>query len=518
MAIPARAHGRQVNLVQALSLLLAFVLVAGIGGVLSAGLVMPAVASVSVLANGSTTVFSDLPSSLAEQPLSQKSTMYANDGTTVLATFYTENRINVPLTAIAPIMQEAVVSIEDKRFFQHGAIDPQGMARAATKNALASDSEGASTLTQQYVKNVLVEAAAAIDDPVASKAAMIAANTAKGTAGLSRKLHEAKLAIALEKKYTKNEILGRYLNIAPFGSSEYGVEAASEYFFSKKAADLNYLEAATLAGVPKNPQKLDPIAYPKAATARRNAVLLTMKDQKFITAAQYAAGKATPVADVAHGGYLNVQKVGQTCQAANAVANSGFFCDYVTKVIAQNPVFGATPQARTDTLYRGGLTITTTLDPAMQQIADDKVKAAIPVDDPSGVGDAISVVEPGSGKILAMAQNRTYNPYQTAAARETSMNYNTDFAYGGSGGFGPGSTFKAFTLVEWLKEGHTLNETIDATRKLFAQKEFKGPSCGSTRFYGQWPVGNARSSPARSRSASTRRRRGRPTTRPGHAT
>jgi membrane peptidoglycan carboxypeptidase len=485
MVKSARSRGRQLSLVQVIALLLAFVLVAGVGGVLAAGLVMPAVASVSAVAGATTTVFTDLPTELEEQALSQKSTVLANDGKTMLATFYLENRIVVPLDKIAPVMQQAVVATEDKRFFEHGGVDPTGMVRAAVKNALTSDLQGASTLTQQYVKNVLIEAAARNNDP----AGIAAAREIEGTAGISRKLREAKLAIALEQKYSKLEILGRYLNIAPFGASVYGVEAAAQFYFSKSAMDLNYLEAATLAGVTQSPTRWDPVVNPKQSQYRRNIVLGQMLDQAVITQAEYDAGVATPVASVADGGYLNVQRTGLGCMAANAVGGSGYFCDYVTKVITNDDAFGATKDDRAQLLYRGGLTITTTLDPRMQQIADNEVKAGIPVDDPSGVASAISVVEPGTGKVLAMAQNRTFNTTKSAGDRETSVNYNTDAAYGGSTGFAPGSTFKPFTLMEWLKEGHNLSEVIDARQMVYPLTAFRAPC---TRLTGKpWAFGNA---------------------------
>jgi membrane peptidoglycan carboxypeptidase len=485
MGIAARARDRLVNVLRALALLLAFVLAAGIGGVLTAGVAMPAAAGVRVLADSTASAFTDLPTALEEPPLSQKSIVLASDGTTVLATFYLENRIVVPLDKIAPIMQQAVVATEDKRFFAHGGIDPTAMARAAVTNIFTSSVEGASTLTQQYVKNVLIEAAARKGDD----AGVAAAREATGTAGISRKLREAKLAIALEQKYSKMEILGRYLNIAQFGASVYGVEAAANYYFSKSAADLNYVEAATLAGVTQSPTRWDPVVNPHDSQGRRNIVLGLMRDQGVITAAEYAAGVATPVAGVAAGGYLNIRGTALGCMAANAVAGAGYFCDYVTKVITHSEAFGKTPADRAQLLYRGGLTITTTLDPRMQQIADTEVKAGIPVADPSGVASAISTVEPGTGKILAMAQNRVYNSTKTAGARETSVNYNTDAAYGGSTGFSPGSTFKPFTLVEWLKEGHTLNEVIDARQMSYPLSAFKAPC---TRLTGRpWTFNNA---------------------------
>ncbi|HEY8717395.1 transglycosylase domain-containing protein [Pengzhenrongella sp.] len=485
MAPPVPAPGRQVNLVQALALLLAFLLIAGIGGVLSAGLLLPAVAGVSVTADSASKVFHDLPTALKEQPLSQKSTVLANDGKTVLATFYLENRIVVPLDKIAPIMQKAVVATEDKRFYSHGGIDPAGMARAAAKNALTSDLQGASTLTQQYVKNVLIEAASRANNDQG----IAAARESSGNAGISRKLREAKLAIALEQKYSKDEILNRYLNIAQFGASVYGVEAAAQFYFTKHASQLNYLEAATLAGVTQSPTRWDPVVNPKNSQHRRNIVLGLMKNQGVITQKEYDFGIKAKVAPKAQGGYLNIQRTGLGCMAANKVANSGYFCDYVTKVITNDKAFGKTAADRQQLLYRGGLTITTTLDPKKQQIADDQVKVGVPVNDPSGLASAISVVEPGTGKILAMAQNRIFSKLKTAGPRETAINYNTDYAYGGSKGFQPGSTFKPFTLLEWLKEGHSLNEVLNAPARVFHLSEFNAPCTNIGG--GTWNVHNA---------------------------
>ncbi len=471
------------NLFQALALLLAFLLVAGVGGVLAAGLLMPAVAGASALTGATTEVFDDLPTELKEEPLSEKSTVLASDGTTVLATFYAQNRIVVPLDAISPDMQNAVIATEDRRFFEHGGIDPTGMLRAAAKNAFTDEVEGASTLTQQYVKNVLIESAIRMETPEEREAAIAAAREADGAAGISRKLREAKLAIALEQRYTKQEILDKYLNIAQFGASVYGVEAASQFYFGIPASQLDYLRAATLAGVTQSPTKWDPVLNPQNSEGRRNVVLRLMLEQGFIDQAQHDAGVATPLAS-----YLNVTQPGLGCMAANAVANAGYFCDYVTKVIINDPAFGETPAARGQLLYRGGLTITTTLDPARQAMADAEVKAGVPVEDPSGVASAISVVEPGTGKILAMAQNRIYNNTSTAGPRETAVNYNTDFAYGGSKGFAPGSTFKPFTLAQWLKEGHSLNETINATLRPYKMSAFNS-SCA--KFVGEYKFGNA---------------------------
>ncbi|NTW40938.1 MAG: penicillin-binding protein [Cellulomonadaceae bacterium] len=457
-SVPARPRGRQVNALQALALLLAFVLMASLGGVLSAGLVMPAVGAASSLTTESVSLFDELPTVLEQVPLSEKSTIYAADGT-VLATFYTQNRIVVSLDQIAPIMRQAVIATEDKRFYEHGGVDLLGMGRALMENIVKKDGEGqqgGSTLTQQYVKNALIQAAQKLDDPVERANAIAAARESSGVEGYARKLQEAKLAVALEETMTKDEILEAYLNISQFGVSVYGVEAAAQHYFSVSAANLNYLQAATIAGITKGPSEYDPERDPAASEGRRNTVLGLMRDQEVITQAEYDAGIATPIAATL--------AIGQTqlgCTTANGVANAGYFCDYVTKVIAQNTAFGDTAAKRSQLLYAGGLQIHTTLDVRLQGIADAAVKGTIPVDDPSGMGTAMSVVEPGTGKILAMAQNRIYNPQANGTAGETAVNFNTDNGYGSSSGFPPGSTFKPFTLVEWLKEGHALREVID---------------------------------------------------------
>ncbi len=450
------SRGRKVNAVQALGLLLTFVLVAGVGGLLGAGLLLPAVATTSGVADTTVQIFDELPAELTQVPLSEKSTILAADGT-VLASFYDQNRIVVPLSEVSIHMINAVIDIEDRRFFEHGGVDLTGMARALLTNAVADTNEGASTLTQQYVKNSLIQAALQLDDPVARAQAIADARASTGLEGYARKLQEAKLAVSLEQVMTKEEILQAYLNISQFGVSVYGVEAAAQYYFSNRAKNLNYLQAATIAGITKGPSEYDPERNPEKSEGRRNIVLGSMLREGDITQGEYDAGIATPIAETL--------KIGQTrlgCMTAgDVVAGSGYFCDYVTKIIAQDPAFGETSAERRRLLYQGGLTIHTTLDPRLQELADASAKATVPVDDPSGVSDAISVVEPGTGNIVAMAQNRVYNSTSSAGPGQTAVNFNTDFAYGSSGGFPPGSTFKPFTLLEWLKEGHSLNEIVD---------------------------------------------------------
>jgi membrane peptidoglycan carboxypeptidase len=210
-----------------------------------------------------------------------------------------------------------------------------------------------------------------------------------------------------------------------------------------------------------------------------------MYEQSYITKAEYEAGRATPLVDTLHKSELK-----QGCMTAgDVVPGAGYFCDYVTKVIGNDPAFGETKKDRIKLLYRGGLTITTTLIPGEQAIADAEVKAGVPVDDPSGVASSIVVVEPGTGKITAMAQNRNYTAVAEHGDRDTPVNYNTDNAYGGASGFPPGSTFKPFTLLEWLKQGHSLYETVNGAVRPLNENMFT--ACGAKGKNKSWTPGNA---------------------------
>ena len=455
---PAARSRHSVNVFQALALLLTFVLLAGIGGVLTAGLVIPIAAGASAITKGTTQAFHDLPTDLEPGALSQASYIYASDGT-LLATFYDQNREVVPLASISPYLQNAVIATEDRRFFSHGGIDPRGMTRAAVNNLMDRGTQGASTLTQQYVKNVLIEKANSVGD--------IAGVNAAKESSIDRKLREAKLAISLEKRMSKEDILAGYLNIAQFGLNVNGVEAAAKRYFGKSAADVSIVEAATIAGITQRPTAFDPTNDPAATERRRNVVLGDMYGEGYITKEEYETARATPLVDT-----LNVQPITRGCAGAEGAA---YFCDYVTKVIQQDPVFGETEIERKELLNRGGLTITTTIDLSKQAVADAELRTAVPVDDANGIANAMVTVEPGTGKILAMAQNREFSIAQPAPAGSTFVNYNADLTHGGSRGFQAGSTFKAFVLAEWLKEGHTLFETVNANRQSWTQANIATP-------------------------------------------
>src|SRR5690625_4938054 len=312
MASSPRRTSRAVNPAQLLSLFLGFLLVAATGGLLTAGMAMPMVAAVGATSEASTRLFDELPTELGNETLSEQSTMYAEDGT-LLATFYAENRIVVPLEDISENMIDAVIAIEDQRFYEHGGVDPEGLMRAAVENLTGASQQGGSTLTQQYVKNVLIEAGQQAGDPEAVEEARAPT--------LGRKLREAKLAISVERVKTKDEILEGYLNIAQFGRSQWGVETASQYYFNKDAADLSVGESAVLARITQSPARWDPETNPENAEAGRTTVLATMLRQDFITQEEHDEAVEEEIEDM-----LDITPTQNGCTAAG---NAAYFCDYV---------------------------------------------------------------------------------------------------------------------------------------------------------------------------------------------
>src|SRR5690625_1848826 len=388
--------------------------------------------------------------------------MWAKDGS-LLATFYFRNRVIVDLDEINPLMQDAMVAIEDARFYEHGGVDLQGMARAAINNFTDDGLQGASTLTQQYVKNVLISQADAEGD-------MRALNAARERS-YGRKLREMKLAIALEQRLSKQEILERYLNIAQFGRSQYGVEAAARYYFNTNAEDLTLAQAATLAGVTQSPNALDPERYPEKANSKRNTVLNRMHELGYIDEEELEEARSQTVEEM-----LDVRPTSQTCVGVGKKGNAAFFCDYVTKYITHNEAFGETREDRTNLLYRGGLDIYTTLDPKIQEQAQKAALDAVPADDPSKVATSIVTVDPENGDILAMAQNRVYRTGSDTGEGETAVNYSTDKEFGGSNGFQPGSTFKPFVLAAWLESGKSLNQRVNASLRPYKMSSWEA-SC-----------------------------------------
>jgi len=409
-------------------------------GVVVSLMLVPFVGGFGIVARDTILSFQELPASLSTPPLPQRTEILASDGSS-LATIYYQNRAEVPLMSISPNMRQAIVAIEDSRFLDHGGVDLRGVLRSVTANANAGGvQQGSSTLTMQYVKNVLVNQASTPEELAAARGKSV-----------TRKIREIRYALALEQQYTKADILERYLNIAYFGSGAYGVEAAARRYFSKSAADLTLPEAATLAGIVQSPNTYDPLRNPDRSTTRRDVVLTRMQQLGFITPAEAETAISTPITSL-----LNPTTTANGCTSSYAP----FFCDYVLQVIRTDPTFGATSQEREAFLRRGGYRIQTTLDPVAQEGAFNAITARLPIEDPSGRAGAVSMVQPGTGQIIAMAQNRNWG---TSGQGNTTYNYNVDAPMGGTIGMQAGSTFKIFTLAAAIEQGIDPNEYITAT-------------------------------------------------------
>ena len=443
----SHSHSRAVRPAQLLALLLAFLSVSSLMGVVTAGMLVPVAGPTALVAKSVPSVFNELPGDLQTVAPAEESQLLDSSGG-VIAHFYDKQRIVVPSANIADVMKKAIVAIEDKRFYEHNGVDPTGIARALVTNLGESGRQGASTITQQYVRNSLAERGYLEGD-----AEQVSAATEQTT---ERKLREIKYALALEKTQSKDDILTGYLNIAPFGPITYGVEAASQRYFSKSASELNYLESALLAGLVQSPVQYDPLTHPEAAQARRDTVLATMLDQGVITQEEFDRGVETTVEAM-----LNPTVSSEGCSGAES--SKAYFCDYVLSQFLEDPTFGATRIERERLLKTQGITIRTTLDSAKQDAAYASLTNAIPVGDASGLNDALVSLEPRTGKVLAMAQNTAYG----IEAGQTMSNYSAD------GNFQVGSTFKVFTLLQWFKEGHSAYETVGSANTFYPNGSFK---------------------------------------------
>jgi membrane peptidoglycan carboxypeptidase len=423
-----------------------FVVISSLAGLLIAGLVLPASATVGLAAKSASDNFESLPDDFQTPTLPQRSTILAADGS-VIATTWSEdlhgNRVVVPWNQISSAMPEAIVSIEDQRFYQHGGIDLKGTLRALVNDSSGGSLQGGSSIAQQYVKNVLeVEAGA---NTAAQQSAV--ADT------LSRKVTELKYAIAVEQQMSKQELLDRYLNIVYFGNDAYGVETAAERYFSTTSAKLTVTQAALLAAIVNSPTMYDPLLHPKEALARRNIVIADMASPSlhYITAAQAAAYEKMP---------LGLKPTTPQDGCITAKASAAFFCNYVYETFMQSSAYGATTAARKAMWNEGGLTITTTLDPKNETSADSAIASRVYATDK--VGSALVEVTPGTGAIVAMAQSKRMG----SGSGETYLNLTTDMSHNGTTGFQAGSSFKIFVGLAALEQGISPSSQIDALHQI----------------------------------------------------
>lgn len=346
----------------------------------------------------------------------QPTRVYASDGTTLLAEFELENRDPVTIDEISSYVLQGTVATEDERFYEHKGVDLMGVGRAVVNNIMGGQLEGASTITQQFVRNTVLSGEMT-------------------DISFKRKIREMYIALKLEEQYSKDEILLMYLNTINYGSGAYGIEAAAQRYYSKSASDLTLNEAATLIGIPQSPTYNNPIDNPQNCLARRNVVLQRMLSNGVITQEEYDATVAEPIS-------LN-----PTTPSETGIVAYPYFTSYVRNQLTDSSGRYAYSTAE---IFKGGLTVVTTLDLDVQQAAEE---AAAWKENGSDVFEcSIVAIDPDNGHIKAMVGGKNYE--------ETQVNMAT-----GEGGTGrqAGSTFKAFTLVASIEQGIDPDTMIDAS-------------------------------------------------------
>ncbi|MEU7871225.1 transglycosylase domain-containing protein [Dactylosporangium sp. NPDC049140] len=458
-----REHGLLPN---AASLLLCGLL----AGLVVAAAAFPAVAMSGLAAKAGSDTFENLPTDIDVLPSPQISYVYASDGKTLLAMMYDENRRDVKIDDVAPVMQQAMVAAEDNRFYEHRGVDVKGVARAfvANQNAGGQTEQGASTLTMQYVRQAIAYSARTPQEVVDA--------TDKTP---TRKLREMKYAIDLEKKLSKKEILERYLNIAPFGHGAYGVFAAAHVYFEKDPKDLTLPEAALIAGLVKAPGTNDPATaegLPRALE-RQKYVLNQMVSMGYIDKA---------AADAASGVKLTIvgKRTPEGCESIQRPElGAGFFCDYMRRWWTDQKVFGEDQYQRANRLRAGGYTVISSLDIQTQtaafRYAQDQPLVSKDQKVTLGQSNAmmLAAIQPGTGRVTALATNRNFSNDQTQNGRNTNPdkknqkgnwpNTTVPIITGDTDipGYQAGSAFKIFTAVAALESGLPLATTIQTEKQ-----------------------------------------------------
>lgn len=367
-------------------------------------------------------------------PLPQRTILLDRNGKE-FAQFYSENRQNVPLDSVSPVFLDALIATEDSRFYETNGFDGIAIARSFVSTTSGDQKQGASGITQQLVKNFQILNAKSEEDRAKVESRSI------GT-----KLQELKYAINLEKEYTKEELLQMYVNTVYFGNRAYGISAAAQTYFSTTPDKLTLQQAATLVGVINNPTLYDPITAPERSDERKNTVLYRLLVTDKIKQEEFDKASATPT----------VITPGSTENGCGQSAYP-YYCDLVRQEILSNPAFGPDSESRQAFLYRGGVTITTAMDPNAMNLARQAAVEAY--GDENRVGTGIATVQPGTGQIIAVGQNRSWGngPGQTEmiyakAERQT------------------GSSFKPFTLATALEQG------VPASTKMVSNSYYTPPA------------------------------------------
>ena len=394
-----------------------------IAGVLAAGVLLPFVGGAGLAAKHEADKFLNTTCNLQETAPPQKSQVFARDGHTLIATIFKQDRQPIPLSSIPKSLQQALVATEDRRFYQHHGVDMRGLIRSAI-NTSSGETQGGSTLTMQYVKQIRLYQAG---DNIKKQDEAIAQN-------LNRKIEDAKCALYIEATLheSKDKILENYLNIATFGENSFGIETAAETFFDKTAAQLTVPESAMLVGLLRAPGDYDPFIHPDAARQRRNEVLQNMVTVGDLTQAQAARYQATPVSLAT----TSPPPVREGCDnAPTKIANVGFFCKYAVNWLLTNKVV-------TDAqLETGGLRIVTTLNPQLQNTMQGNLARTLPANGPMTA--VMPVVDPHTGDVLAMATSKKYGSTKNATTLPIFTSYTAQGA----------STYKLFPLLTALSTG-----------------------------------------------------------------
>lgn len=464
-----------------------------LAGFMITAMIAPTLAVASVGANSAIGVFDALPEFIEVGEQAQKNTLWASntndpaDGYTRIAEVYFQDREEINLEDMSPHLINAAIAGEDRRFYEHRGVDVNSVLRAALGNVISGDIEsGASTLTMQLVKNAYIQRSQFLPTEEERQTAYQAAIETS----FQRKLNEMKLAIGLEKQFSKEEILQAYLNITGFGGNTYGVQSAAQRYFGKTAAELSPAQAASLMAIVQYPSTRnlgDPDNFADNQ-ARRDVILGNMFREGYLSQAEYDTAMAVTV-DV---NFVTISPPSAGCIAAQEYAK--FFCDYVVKNIENYESLGASPEERISRWRIGGLDVYTTLNLSLQTIAQDRVWELVPGDeDLFDLGSAATSVEVSTGRVLAMAQNKIFNDSEDGGGLgTTAVNFATDLPYGGSRGFQVGSTYKIFALVAWLQRGYGLSEVVDASRLELDQGAFLD-TCGDGGgpWAGPWPFRNS---------------------------
>ncbi|MGW4113453.1 transglycosylase domain-containing protein [Actinosynnema sp. NPDC004786] len=421
-------------------------------GVLVAAVLFPVVGGLGLASNRAADTVDQTSGELTKAELPLVTTVLDMHGQPI-AYLYDQYRIPVPSEGIADTMKAAIIAVEDKRFFEHKGVDWQGIARAAAKAGVDGETtQGASTLTQQYVKNYLAFVVGKGSEEAYEKATEVT---------LGRKISEARIATQLEQRMSKDEILTAYLNVVPFGNGAFGVGAAARTYFDTTPDKLTVPQAAMLAGLVNEPSRLNPGSDVDAAIKRRNTVIDRMRDNgAFGPDPKVAEEQANEYKAADIGVVPDLKLLPNGCVGAGDGPVYGFFCRYLIDYLDKAGL-------SVEELKRGGYTITTTMDPVATRAAKDAAEGQVPKTQP-GVANAMAVVEPGTDKhrVRALAANRDFG--NNADAGQSAYSIPAEVTR-----FGAGSIYKVFTAASALEQHVTgIDKQIDVP-KLYTSRVYK---------------------------------------------